>query len=89
MSGACFGLFAGQVHSSASITNVQIINSTLLIDSGCAFLSDDYSIGLVAGSGEIPGVDASGITCTVSGENPDALTVTVEGNTVTLNFPGE
>lgn len=89
VSGACFGLFAGQAHSSASITNVQITNSTLLIDSGCAFLSDDYSIGLVAGSGEIPGVDASGITCTVSGENPDALTVTVEGNTVTLNFPGE
>lgn len=89
VSGASFGLFAGQAHSDAAITNVQISNSTLEIDSGCAFLSDDYVIGLVAGSGEIPGVDASGISCTVSGENPDALTVTVEGNTVTLNFPGE
>lgn len=89
VSGACFGLFAGQVHSSADISNVQITNSTLLIDSGCAFLSDDYSIGLVAGSGEVPGVDASGISCEVTGENPDALTVTVEGNTVTLSFPGE
>lgn len=89
VSGACFGLFAGQVHSSAAITNVQITNSNLKIDSGCAFLSDDYSIGLVAGSGEIPGVDASGIACSVSGENPNALTVTVEGNTVTLQFLSE
>jgi hypothetical protein len=89
VSGACFGLLAGQVDSNAMLTNVQILNSTLQIDSGCAFLSDDYSIGLVAGSGEVPGVDASGISCAVVGDDPETLTVTVEGNTVTLHFLSE
>lgn len=86
VSGATFGLFAGQVDPSAVLTNIQILNSTLEIDTGCAFLSDDYSIGLVSGGGEVEGIDASGISCTVVGEDPDSLTVTVEGNTVTLNF---
>lgn len=89
VSGACFGLLAGQVDPSAVLTEVQIVDSTLQIDSGCAFLSDDYSIGLVAGSGEIPGVDGSGISCTVVGDEPETLTVTVEGNTVTLHFLSE
>ena len=89
VSGACFGLLAGQVDASAKLSNVQIVGSTLQIDSGCAFLSDDYSIGLVAGSGEIPGVDASGISCTVVGDNPEKLTATVESNMVTLQFLSE
>lgn len=89
VSGATFGLFAGQMDSNATLTNVQITNSTLQIDSGCAFLSDDYSIGLVCGGGEIAGIDMSDISCTVVGENPEKLAVTVEGNTVTLNFLSE
>lgn len=89
VSGACFGLLAGQVDSSAELNNVQIVNSTLQIDSGCAFLSDDYSIGLVAASGEVAGVDGSGISYTVVGDDPESLTVTVEGNTVTLHFLSE
>ena len=87
VSGACFGLFAGQVDANATLTNVQIVDSKLQIDSGCAFLSDDYSIGLVSGTGAIAGIDGSDIQCIVTGDEPDKLTVTVDGNVVTLHFP--
>lgn len=89
VSGAAFGLLAGLADSNAALKNIQILNSTLQIDTGCTFLSGDYSIGLVCGGGEISGIDMSGISCVVVGENPEKLTVTVEGNTVTLNFISE
>lgn len=89
VSGATFGVLAGQVDSNATLNNLQILNSTLQINTACAFLSDDYSIGLVCGGGEIAGIDMSGISCVVVGENPETLTVTVEGNTVILNFLSE
>ena len=89
VSGAAFGLLAGLADSNAALKNIQILNSTLQIDTGCTFLSGDYSIGLVCGGGEISVIDMSGISCVVVGENPEKLTVTVEGNTVTLNFISE
>lgn len=89
VSGVSFGLLAGQADSAAVLSNVQILNSTLQIDSGCAFLSDDYSIGLVAGSGTISGVDGAGISCAVVGDEPEKLTVAVEGNQVILQFISE
>lgn len=82
VSGASFGLLAGQIDDNANLTNLQILNSALQIDSDCAFLSDDYSIGLVCGSGSEAGIDASGIVCTAVGEAPETLNITVEGTAV-------
>lgn len=82
VSGSSFGLLAGQIDDSATLTNIQILNSALQIDSDCAFLSDDYSIGLICGSGNEAGIDASGIVCMAVGEEPETLNITVEGTSV-------
>ena len=42
-------------------------------------------IGLICGMGET-GIDHSGITCKVVGDDPEAITVTVSGAMVTLKF---
>jgi hypothetical protein len=89
VSGASFGLLAGQIDDNADLTNLQITNSALQIDSACAFLSDDYSIGLICGSGNEAGIDASGITCKVVGEAPETLNITVEGTAVRIEKVSE
>ncbi len=85
VTGASFGVFAGTVSEQALITNVQILSSTLQIDTSCYFGTEDYVIGLVSGMGD-PGIDYSDIACTVVGDNPENVTLTVSGSTVTLQF---
>lgn len=82
--GTCYGLFAGTVSGEAIIENVSIINSTLMIDSACYFGVDDYSIGLVCGMGSADVLSTADIDCTVVGETPESLKVTVNGNNVTV-----
>ena len=83
VNGANFGLFAGTVSEGAQISNVKIENSTLQIDSGSYFGTDDYCLGLVSGLGNT-GIDHSGITCTAVGDNADSLIITVNDGIVTL-----
>ncbi len=85
VAGTNYGLLAGTVSGEAVLDGVKILKSALLIDSSCYFGVDDYSIGLVCGIGGdvIPGAE---ISCTVVGDDPDRLSATVEGNTVTLTF---
>ncbi len=79
------GLFAGNISSSAQINGVKILNSTMNIDSGCHFGLNNYFIGLVCGVGNHDVVEQAEITCSVIGENPEKLLITVEGNEVTVN----
>lgn len=83
--GTSYGLLAGTVSDKAALTDVQILNSTLQIDSASYFGTDDYAIGLVCGIGS-PAVDHAGITCTAVGETPEKVVITVNGNAVTLEF---
>ena len=83
---ANYGLFAGTVSASASVENVKIVGSTIQIDSSCYFGVDDYSIGLVCGSGSDQCIQNPEINCTVVGDNPERITVSVDGNKVTLEF---
>ena len=85
VAGTNYGLLAGTVSGEAVLDGVKILKSALLIDSSCYFGVDDYSIGLVCGIGGdvIPGAE---ISCAVVGDDPDRLSATVEGNTVTLTF---
>lgn len=85
VTGTCFGLFAGTVSDQAQITNVQILSGKLQIDANCYFGTEDYVIGLVSGMGNT-GIDHSGITCAVVGDEPEKITATVSGSTVTLQF---
>lgn len=88
VSGASYGLLAGTVSGDALLENVTVTDSTLLIDSGCYFGTDDYTIGLVCGLGE-PDVDASGITCQATGDDPDSVEITVTGSEVIVEFVTE
>ncbi|MBQ7802053.1 MAG: hypothetical protein IJ375_07000 [Oscillospiraceae bacterium] len=86
MVGTSFGLLAGSVSGSAAFENVQIVSSTLQIDSASYFGVDDYAIGLLCGMGDAEVLDYSGISCVAVGDHPDLLTITVEGNSVTVVF---
>lgn len=86
VAGTCYGLFAGTISNKATINNVQILNSVLKIDSSCYFAADDYSIGLVCGMGDATVVNKAEIECVVVAENPENMYVTVNGNTVTIDF---
>lgn len=85
VAGTNYGLLAGTVSADAVLSGVKIQSSTLQIDSSCYFGVDDYSIGLVCGMGNNILPDAE-ITCTVVGDNPDRITVTLDGHQVTLTF---
>lgn len=86
VAGTSFGLLAGTVSSGASLTDLRITDSRLLIDSGCYFGASDYSVGLICGMGSVPDLDPSGITCAAVGDNPESVRIEVDGNTVTLSF---
>ncbi len=83
---ANYGLLAGTVSANATVENVNIVGGAIQIDSSCYFGVDDYSIGLVCGSGNDKCIESPEITCSVIGDNPERITVTVDGNKVTLEF---
>jgi len=87
--GTCYGLLAGTISNEAQLPNVQIIESSVLIDSGSYFGVDDYVIGLLCGMGNADAVPNADITCAVTGDNPESINVTVDGNVVTLEFVTE
>lgn len=89
VNGASFGLLAGQIDDNATLTNVKIIASKLQIDSNCAFLSEDYSIGLICGSGNECGIDASGITCIAVGDAPETVEIIQEGTSIRVGKVSE
>lgn len=86
VAGTSYGVFAGTVSSAATLENIQISNGTLQIDSGCYFSTDAYSIGLICGTGDVAGMDASAITCTAVGTNPEQVIITVDDKMVTVQF---
>ena len=85
VAGTCYGLFAGNISSDATISGVTIENSTLQVDSGCYFGADDYAIGLICGMGSAD-IDASGITTAAVGDYPETVVITVNGDAVTVEF---
>ncbi len=78
------GLFAGNVSKDASISNIKILNGSINIDSGCHFGINNYFIGLVCGVGNPDVVEHAEITCNVTGDDPEQLVLSVEGNEVTV-----
>ena len=86
--GSAFGLFAGNISKDAKLENVKITSGKLQISGDCFWGNSDYSIGLLCGMGSftadngLADIDFSGITCEATGEKP--ITITVDGNTVTI-----
>ena len=81
---ANYGLLAGSIYEGATLNNVQIKSSKLLINSGARFASDDYAIGLICGAGKYNLVEESDVTVEVTGNNPEKYTIAIDedGNTV-------
>ena len=86
VAGSSFGLFAGTIADEATISNVAILNGKIQIDSNCYFGASDYSIGLVCGSGNPAVIPNAQITCVPSGDNPENVQISVEGNDVTVEI---
>ncbi len=82
--GASFGLLAGTVADGASFSNVTV-SGKLLIGDNCQGLagSNDYTIGIIAGSGEIDGIEQN---ISVEKANPgnNSFGIEIDGNTVSL-----
>lgn len=78
-----FGLVAGSIDNSATVSGITVKDSTLAISSS-ANLPDDASIGLFCGIGSAEGIDLSGISAVAVGDNPEGITVKVNGNEVTV-----
>lgn len=75
VAGTSYGLLAGSLAAETKLENVSILASTLQIDSGCYFGTEDYVIGLVSGSGN-GGIDPAGITCQPTGDAPETVHIT-------------
>ncbi len=86
VTGACFGLLAGTLSDEAVLTDIAVANSKLLIDSECYFGVEDYSIGLLCGMGNAGIVSGAGITCEATGDNPESVSITVDGNAITVEI---
>ncbi len=85
VAGTSYGLLAGTVSGGASLSGVTVAESTLAVDSGCYFGTDEYAVGLVCGTGQTD-VDYSGITAKAVGEQPENVTISVSGQTVTVEI---
>lgn len=82
---ASFGLLCGSLSSDAVLQDVTVTGE-LLISENCYPLPS-YLIGLLCGSGEGQNVDLSGISCRVSEDSSEMITVTVDENgAVTIEF---
>lgn len=84
--GTSYGLLAGALSGNASLSNVNILNSHLQIDSSCYFGVDDYSIGLVCGMGDSSKLATAEIDCTAVGDDAESVNITVNGNSITVDF---
>ena len=82
--GSQYGLLAGNASEEATLSGITLINGVINIDSSANFGTPDYLIGLVCGNGELEAVTAENITCVAVGDAPETLTITVDGNYVTV-----
>lgn len=80
-----FGLLAGTVAEEASLESVTISGS-LLISDAC-YPSGEYQIGLLSGNGVTGGIDLSSITCAVTPEVSEKLSLIVNADgSIELTF---
>ena len=86
LAGTSYGVLCGTRKDAAKLEGVTITASHLQIDADAYFGTEEYDIGLLCGTGKVDDIGFAGIDCTVVGDNPEKVTVTVSGNTVTLKF---
>lgn len=81
-----FGLLAGSIEEGAQLSNLQLKNSVLKIDSGYYFGTGAHEIGVVYSGGYAAQITTENITCEATGDTPESIVITVaEDGTVTVS----
>ena len=81
--GNSFGLLAGKVDDSATLTNITV-GGEFVIGADCKFLNNEYDLGVLFGLGNNHGIDFSGITCKAADGASYTVEVDSQNGTVTL-----
>jgi hypothetical protein len=81
--GASFGLLAGTISNEATITGVSVSGAFNI--SSEIYPATEYMIGVISGNIIDTGIDASNITCQVTGDT-EKLSIEVENGQITLAF---
>lgn len=84
--GSNFGLFAGKINEGATLENVSLKNSTLLVPARIS--SGDYALGFIAGMGSA-NLATEGLNCQISGDNTAGMELKVDGDAITIVPAGE
>ena len=82
VSGAAYGLFAGNIAADAVLENVTLSGAKLQIDSDCFFSSSDYVIGLISGMGDISKLTYTDVVCEAVGDAPETVTIELDEQTM-------
>ncbi len=85
VAGTSYGLLAGTVSEGARLQGLSVKNGVLQIDSDCYFGTDEYTIGLLCGSGKAD-VVSSDITVEAVGNSPENVKITVDDQTVIVEI---
>ena len=79
-----FGMLAGKIEKGADIKNVSV-GGTIEIYSNCRFKDvKQVFVGLASGSNNNQGIDFSGVSVSIVGDNPERITYIINGNRVEL-----
>ena len=81
--GASFGLLAGTISNEATITGVSVSGAFNI--SSEIYPATEYMIGVISGNIIDTGIDASNITCQVTGDT-EKLSIEVENGQIELSF---
>ena len=86
MQAPVFGLLCGQLSDEAELSNIAVKNSNLFI-SGDIY-PQEYTLGMLVGSGDNRGTDLSGITVSLTEGSESKIAVTVDNasGAITLTF---
>ena len=86
VAGTNYGVLCGTRKDGATLEGVTVTDSHLQVDSGAYFGTTEYTIGLLCGTGKVDDIGFAGIDYKVVGDNPEKVTISTDGNKVTLNF---
>ena len=86
VAGTNYGVLCGTRKDGATLEGVTVTDSHLQVDSGAYFGTTEYTIGLLCGIGKVDDIGFAGIDWKAVGANPEKISISTDGNKVTLTF---
>lgn len=78
VTGATYGMFAGNIADGATFSNVQILGSKLEINSGLNLMGKNFALGTLCASGNYNAVENAEIEVVVIGEDPSKINFEID-----------